>query len=364
MRVHLKGVNISRKRLADGTVKTFYYLGKGKGAPKLDGEPGSPEFMASYERAMKVVQPARVGVLQSVITAYMASSEFAGLARRTQDDYAKKIMLIERKFGDLPIAALTDPRVRGEFKAWRDQLATKSLRQADYSWTVLARVLAWGEDRGLVPANPCKAGGRLYKGGGRRDCVWTEDDEIAFLRTASPELTLALQLALWTGQRQGDLLRLTWTQYDGATIRLTQSKTGQRIAIPVGAPLRLLLDRTQPRAVQILTNTRGIPWNEHGFRSSWRKAAAKAGVTGLTFHDLRGTAVSRLALAGASVPEIATFTGHSLADVRTILDSYYFHRDPALAREALQKLEARTIPSNRPSNRPVEITSTGGKTAT
>jgi integrase len=47
----------------------------------------------------------------------------------------------------------------------------------------------------------------------------------------------------------------------------------------------------------------------------------RAGVTGLTFHDLRGSAVVRLALAEATVPQIATFTGHSLKDVEAILDA-------------------------------------------
>lgn len=45
---------------------------------------------------------------------------------------------------------------------------------------------------------------------------------------ASEELKLALVLALWTGQRQGDLLRLPWSLYDGTHIRLRQSKTGRR----------------------------------------------------------------------------------------------------------------------------------------
>jgi integrase len=39
-------------------------------------------------------------------------------------------------------------------------------------------------------------------------------------------MDLPLLLALWTGQRQGDLLRLPWSAYDGEHIRLRQSKTG------------------------------------------------------------------------------------------------------------------------------------------
>jgi hypothetical protein len=44
---------------------------------------------------------------------------------------------------------------------------------------------------------------------------------------------------------------------------------------------------------------------------------------GVTFNDLRGTAVTRLALVGCTEAEIASITGHSLRDVRSILDAHY-----------------------------------------
>jgi cation transport regulator ChaC len=153
---------------------------------------------------------------------------------------------------------------------------------------------------------------------------------------------LALILALWTGQRQGDLLRLTWSAFDGSQIRLKQSKTGRRVVIPAGEPLRALLSRTERRSPLILTTKRGKPWTSDGFRTSWGKACAAAGVTGLTFHDLRGSAVVRLALADATVPQIATFTGHALRGVEAILDAHYLGRDAKLAEIAIMKLETRT----------------------
>jgi hypothetical protein len=36
---------------------------------------------------------------------------------------------------------------------------------------------------------------------------------------------MAFLTAIWTGQRQGDVLALTWTAYDGSGLRLRQSKT-------------------------------------------------------------------------------------------------------------------------------------------
>jgi integrase len=240
----------------------------------------------------------------------------------------------------MPIAALADPRVRGEFKAWRDRFAATP-RKADYAWTTLARILSVAKDRGLISVNPCEGGGRLYAAD-RTDKVWSEANVAKFLAVARPDLQLAIVLALWTGQRQGDLLRLPWSAYDGTKMRLQQRKTGRRVVIPVGEPLRIMLDGADRRSPLILTNLLGRPWTADGFRTSWGKACAKAGIAGLTFHDLRGSAVVRLALADATVPQIATFTGHSLKDVEAILDAHYLGRDVALAEIAITKLEART----------------------
>ena len=345
MRVRLKGLNSSRMRLADGSVVTYWYAWRG--GPRLSGEPGSPEFMAAYNEAVAAKVAPSADFLQSILQRYQAASEFTDLAERTRRDYALQIKLIEKRFGDFPLAALTDKRARGIFREWRDQLAVASRRQADYAWSVLARVLSWGLDRGLVSANPCEKGGRLYRGS-RADKIWTADDESAFLARAPAHMHLPLLLALWTGQRQGDLLRLPWTAYDGMHIRLKQSKTQRRVIVPVGEPLKRALDAAKGArapAVTILVTSEGKSWTPDGFRSSWRKACAKAGVVGVTFHDLRGTAVTRLALCGCTEPEIATFTGHTLSDVRSILESHYLHRDPALAESALRKLEKGTNPS-------------------
>ena len=68
----------------------------------------------------------------------------------------------------------------------------------------------------------------------------------------------------------------------------------------------------------ILTDSHGRPWTSHGFQASWGKACKKAGIVGVTFNDLRGTAVTRLALVECTEAQIATITGHSLRDVRSI----------------------------------------------
>jgi integrase len=208
VRVRLKGLNRVAKRLADGRIEVYFYAWKG--GPRIFGKPGSAEFNASYNAAIAQKTATPAGVLLSVLQAYQASEDFRLLANSTRRSYVPLIRRIERAFSDFPLSALTDRRTRGVFMTWRDRIASDSgRRQADYAWTVLARVLSWGLDRGVVAFNPCEKGGRLYHGS-RADKIWTADDEAAFLGSAPRHLHLPLTLALWTGQRQGDLLRLPW----------------------------------------------------------------------------------------------------------------------------------------------------------
>jgi integrase len=216
---------------------------------------------------------------------------------------------------------------------WRDGIARTSPREADYCMTVLGRILSWALDRRRISCNPAERPGRVWRGS-RSDDVWSDDTLTAFGQSCPAQLRLPFLLAIDTGQREGDILRLTWTAYDGTTIRLRQGKTGRRVQIPVSARLKAALDAAPRRALTICTNTRGEPWTIDGFKSTWGKHRP----AGLTFHDLRGTAVTRLALAGCSTPEIAGLTGHSLNSVDAILDRHYLHRDQRLSESAVAKL--------------------------
>lgn len=172
MRVHLKGLYKTPKRLASGEVKHYYYAWRG--GPRINAAPNTPEFIREFSEAHAARKQPDTGKLFSLIAAFRQSAEYHQLSDATKKDYARYLKMLEEEFGTLPIAALADPRVRGEFKEWRDRLAMKP-RTADYAWTVLARVLSVAKDRGQISINPCERGGRLY-GADRADKVWTEDD--------------------------------------------------------------------------------------------------------------------------------------------------------------------------------------------
>ena len=331
-----KGIKKVNKRLASGEIKIYYF--HRETMTRLPDDPTDPAF----RDAIKAIASAPATVkgisnLTNLADSFRDSSEFDSLSERSRKDYVRYLDKVKEKFGTMPIEALADRRCRQDFLAWRDALAKKSPRTAEYQFMVFARVLSWSKHRGITNDNPLEKIGKLYTSD-RKDKVWSRDDEARFIKDAPPSLILPFLFAIWTGQRQGDILRMPWSAYDGKSIRLQQGKTGARVVVPVAGRLKEALDATPRNGIQIVLNAHGRPWTSDGFKSVWRRGCAKVGIEGLTFHDLRGTAVTRLALSGATESEIATITGLSGNSVRQILDSHYLSRDPALAENGIAKL--------------------------
>lgn len=349
MRLGMKGLAKVKKTLASG--QTIYYCYPWRGGPLLKGpdgrpiQPDDPALPAVYIAARERRDDPQTNDMAMLIRRYLKSTDFSRTASDTRREYRRYLDQIRDEFGEFSIAELERPATRGKFKEWRDTMADRP-RTADYAWMILARVLSFAKDRGLLAINICQRGGRLSHGS-RVDAVWSDADIARFAADAPSYMRLALQMGLWTGQRQGDLLRLTWGQYDGSAFRLEQRKTKSRVVVPVAAPLRAEIERTALRGPMVLVNSRGKPWTQAGFQTSWRKACEKAGVSGLTFHDLRGTAVTRMAVAGCTVPEIAALTGHSMRDVHRILDAHYLAGKDELARNAVAKMEMAVLKRER-----------------
>ncbi|KAA3504338.1 integrase [Rhizobium rhizogenes] len=338
MSTTLKGLAKVKKTLASG--KTIYYCYAWRGGPLLKNDKGEPiqpgdtildgAFSAAHEQR-RAPSPTN---LSSLVTLYRGSSDFRRIKLGTRQEYDRYLDKIRMEFGRLSLQELQQPPTRGAFKEWRDRLADKP-RTADFAWMVLVRVLSFAKDRGMISVNIAERGGRLYRST-RRDRTWSCAEVAAFEAVAPPYMRLAIQLALWTGQRKGDLLRLSWRNFDGSNLRFTQSKTKARVLVPMGYLADVLSSQRGNGA--ILLNSRGAAWTSDGFNTSWRKCCEKAGITDLTFHDLRGTATTRMALAGCTVPEIAAVTGHSLKDVETILDMHYLGGRAELAANAMRKM--------------------------
>jgi integrase len=354
VRARLEGVFPTYKTLKDGSRRTYWYhRATGK---RLHGEPGSAEFIADYAAAEKMIRDRHAGTFNSLIRSYTLSVEFEEkLARSTQAEYNRMLTKAEGVFGSMPIAALDDPRVRKDLLDWREKVARVSgQREADNRLSAISAMLTWAVERGTLTANHLRGFKRLYHVD-RSEIIWLPEHIAAFMEVASVEMQRALILGLHTGQRQGDILRLAWSAYDGLRIVLRQGKSRRQskaaplIAIPCTTALRRMLDGMDRVSPLILTTKTGQSFKARYFGRLWEEATTKAGLRSVTlpgtdepvelhFHDLRGTAVTLLSEAGSTPQQIATITGHSLKTVHRILERY-LARTRGLAEQAIFNFE-------------------------
>lgn len=158
---------------------------------------------------------------------------------------------------------------------------------------------------------------------------------------ASDRIVPIIQLALLTGMRRGELLRLTWPQIQDGMIRLHETKSGKERRLPVTAEIQAVLkqvrvEQQQGTVVDLEQHVflyRGKPMQ--GFKRSWEVSRKRAGLPRTRFHDLRHTWASRLLAAGVPLLEVMKLGGWS--DVKMLI-SRYGHFSPASQLAAMESL--------------------------
>ena len=167
----------------------------------------------------------------------------------------------------------------------------------------------------------------------------------------------------YTGLRLGDLASLRWGSVDFASngLRLSTRKTDTRVFIPLRKPFREMLEdlaklpeKTAP--MDYLWPKQGAAYDAHGpgsFSQKFYEILAACGLVtprkgkvktkggrdvtrayGVSFHCLRHTFVSALALADGSKDTAKALAGHS----SEIMSDHYTHVAPATLRAAIEKL--------------------------
>ena len=337
VKVELRGIhklNIKGKR--------YYYAWRG--GPRLRSEPGSPEFMASYNQAVEERRTPEPGRFKSLVVLYRASQDYKTLAESTRKNWSPWLDRIAEYLGDLRIAQFDRPeKIRPVIRRWRNQWADKP-RTADYGMQVLSRVLSHAVDPlGKIAGNPCEGIKQLYSGD-RSEIIWTDSDIAILKKTCSPEIAFAVDLASHAGLRLSDLLRLSWSHVEENAIRFPTGKSrGRREAvIPLYDDLRGVLAKIPKRSPIILTSSKRRPWTADGFGSSFNTAKHDAGLAekDLHFHDLRGTAATKFYIAGLKIRVIAEILAWSEDQVERIIRRYVARG--AAVEEAIRQLnEAR-----------------------
>lgn len=290
------------------------------------------------------------GSVGAVILSYKKSRHFTKLSKGTRRDYDSAMRVIDEWAGDMPAAMINAKMVQDLYDARRP----KGHRTADYVIQVLRIIFNHAERENIIPkgSNPASKPRLDYRA--TKGKLWERKSVLAFVAAADEENMFSVGTAVlineWMGQRKGDIIVMKETQYEQGVIKIKQSKTGAEVELDlnlapyVKARIEEQLRRNAGRANscgRIIQQEDGKAFGQYVFTNCMARIRDKAidknpEFAGLIFKDLRHTAVTRLAEAGCTIPEIASITGHSFKTVEVILDRYNV-RTKKMASNALSK---------------------------
>ncbi|WP_247650472.1 tyrosine-type recombinase/integrase [Brucella sp. 458] len=322
MKVELVGVHKVKATRPNGDVVEYYYAWRG--GPRMKSKPDTPAFMHEYLRLTRdrKIAEAKPKTLAWLVSEYLASADYQKLSVNTKRDYERMTGVISIKFGTLPVQALEARGARRLFMDWRDEMCATP-RSADLHITVLARIMSWAKNREIIIRNPLEKAGKLHKSN-RKDIIWMPSQLSKFLNEAPAHLSDVVKMALWTMQRKGDVLGLPTIAYSDGLLWITQGKTGARVRIkPADEILPILRTAKEKNRTRVLANSFGDMWTSSGFDSSFKKEMNRLEIKGVTFHDLRGTAITYAYANGMDVERIAEISGHSKSECETIIRRNY-----------------------------------------
>ena len=213
-------------------------------------------------------------------------------AARTQAGQRYDLARLRKVFGHMKPADVRSA------DAWEYFTRRGSGTQARHEIALLSHCFTWALRWGLATSNPCR-GLQLPVRPPRRRYV--TDAEFLTVRDLAPAMIgYAMDLALLTGLRQADLLRLTRDNMTPDGLAVATSKTGRQVLIAWSDELRLTIDavlREAPRVRRPLLCTQaGGAFTASGFATAWQRLMVRAKAAGLaqrfTFHDLRAKSLS------------------------------------------------------------------------
>lgn len=258
-----------------------------------------------------------------------------GLTSNAREAYRRAWRLrVGPALGALPLSEIRTLTIDRARVAWTGAASTKTDALA-----FLSRVLEYAVLDGLLPSNPCRSLPRSR--GKAQEADWTAralDDlqvrRMLDLTAFHPFGQRALAGLAFTGLRLGELVGLHWADVDTAndllTIRRTFSpdgngrlveratKSGKTRQVPILEELRPWLDSARDAGhTHVFTGVRGGPFDSGNLARAVRwheirdQIAKFPDGSGLRFHDLRHTYVSRLARIGVAPATIQRVVGHA-----------------------------------------------------
>lgn len=259
--------------------------------------------------------------IDALIADYEVSPKYVKLRDQTKRDYRLWLTRISERFGETPIGAFMDWRMRGDVIEWRNQWAAQP-RSADKATVMLVTILNWATENGKLERHFCH-GIELLHSADKSELIWEDRHwkAVEGVKDFPAHIMTALRLASLTGLRLGDLVHLEWAQVFDKQITVEKTrKRGGRAVIPILPELRALLDGIGRKEGRVLLNSRSKGWTESGLETVWQRNKPEG--FDRTIHDLRGSYVTFLAMKGLTDEQIARIIGWTAAKIAEIRARY------------------------------------------
>jgi integrase len=284
----------------------------------LSGIPWGEDFMRRYAAALEregvyrtqvgAIKRTLPGSFSALCVSYYGSPEFRGLAAITQRVRRNMLERFRAEHGHGLLRDLQRAHIRAIIGAKAD-----TPEAANNLLKTLRVLLNYAVEIGMIASNPALRV-KTYRSRNNEGYHSWSEEEIAAFEAKHPigtKARLALALALYTGQRRGDLVRLGWQNVRGDRISVRQQKTGAKLAIPIHPELARALAAAPKNNLTFLMTEHGASFTAAGFGNWFRDRCNEAGLHQCTVHGLRKAACRRLAEAGCSANEIAAISGHT-----------------------------------------------------
>lgn len=249
--------------------------------------------------------------------------------QRGQRQEDSRLKVVEKKFGDYNLSAITPAMVA----EWRDELSERLANQTvQHHLGVLNRLFkAAARDFGIpLPLGNPVSSVRMPRIANERERRLEGTEETRLFveldKSRSKCLKNVVLLAIETAMRRGEILGLRWENIDlkRRVIHLSETKNGSSRDVPLSSKATTLLENL-PRNI----SGRVFSTSETAITEGFQRAATRAGITDFRFHDLRHEATSRLA-EKLQMHELGKVTGHRSP---RMLMRYYHPRAEDLAKK-------------------------------
>jgi integrase len=297
---------VKKKFTATKKIKghTYQYFRKNGRYVRLPDDPNSEEYDRAYWKLMRGIEnTSKKSSFENLIKLYKQTPRYIDLSAKSKKEYNRYFDYLIERAGSKDAKSFQRKHALEIQSAFADKP-----RSANYLLQTLSILFEHSIDLGWRKDNPAK-GVRKLKGGSGH-IPWPNWAIERFRKHAPENTKLLFELALGTGQRASDLIKMKWTDIEADGIYIVQNKTGAKLWVPCTDSLSKVLRNTARKGIYILTNKRGAPLTYSGIAQRLTKTSKQLGTEAYTLHGLRYSAASHLAELGATDAQIAAITGH------------------------------------------------------